>query len=395
MSAQGFTQTILTPSGGGLTGNTGLLANLSLKDVDPETGDLLGNSYPATSHIGNGQYAFGNIPYACYKLYNNSTPVPGFHGDGVKGRWIGASSFSASIITSGTLDVARLPDEIPATNIADGTVTDTEFECLNGVDSNIQDQLDTKARLSGSTQEISAPTIFTGQRPGRDDGIATGSYSAVTDFVSFDDMLEALSTVSVTPYQQASKIRRIISGGTVETNKVYTSIPTAISSCSSPSVYNSFDILLEQGQVVGTTTDNVFYLNHSSVTNHCHLRGKGRKTKLILGGAGQSGTSIKTVTIENCTVYMGANDITDDRIYNGYEFINCMIYSYKNLTLTGCKLFNCQVKQPSTFGVTIDGTSEVEGCTFTNFVTTALAGLSYSDGLNTNYTMPTDLSLGV
>jgi hypothetical protein len=58
MSAQGFTQTILTPSGGYLTGNTGLLANLSLKDVDPTTGDLLGNSYPATSHIGNGQYAF-------------------------------------------------------------------------------------------------------------------------------------------------------------------------------------------------------------------------------------------------------------------------------------------------------------------------------------------------
>jgi len=54
----------------------------------------------------------------------------------------------ASNLSSGTLSVARLPSAIPATNIANGTVDNAEFQTLNGVTSSIQTQLDGKAAIS-------------------------------------------------------------------------------------------------------------------------------------------------------------------------------------------------------------------------------------------------------
>lgn len=49
---------------------------------------------------------------------------------------------SAADITSGTLDVARIPTGIPATSIGSGAISNTEFGYLDGVTSGIQGQLD-------------------------------------------------------------------------------------------------------------------------------------------------------------------------------------------------------------------------------------------------------------
>ena len=65
----------------------------------------------------------------------------------------------ASNLSSGTLSVARLPSAIPATNIANGTVDNAEFQTLNGVTSSIQAQLDDKA---ASTHQHSGADITSG-----------------------------------------------------------------------------------------------------------------------------------------------------------------------------------------------------------------------------------------
>lgn len=56
------------------------------------------------------------------------------------------------------LEVADLPTNIPATNIADGSVSDTEFQYLNGVTSNIQTQID---NFSSNTEIIVAKNTNT------------------------------------------------------------------------------------------------------------------------------------------------------------------------------------------------------------------------------------------
>jgi hypothetical protein len=56
----------------------------------------------------------------------------------------------ASLLTSGTLAAARLPSNINAANLADGSVSNTELQYINSVTSNVQSQLDNKAALSHS-----------------------------------------------------------------------------------------------------------------------------------------------------------------------------------------------------------------------------------------------------
>lgn len=69
---------------------------------------------------------------------------------------------NATLFTSGTLDVARLPTAIPATSLASGTVSNTEFGHLDGVTSGIQAQLDTKTGGSGTTDKLAKWTSGTG-----------------------------------------------------------------------------------------------------------------------------------------------------------------------------------------------------------------------------------------
>lgn len=60
---------------------------------------------------------------------------------------------SGADITTGTVPVAAIPTAIPAASIANGTVDNTEFQTLNGVTSNIQNQLDNKQPSATGTPD--------------------------------------------------------------------------------------------------------------------------------------------------------------------------------------------------------------------------------------------------
>lgn len=74
---------------------------------------------------------------------------------------------SASDITSGTLDAARLPTGIDAANIANGTVSNAEFQYLDGVTSAIQTQINGKAATSHthSAADITSGTLDAARLP--------------------------------------------------------------------------------------------------------------------------------------------------------------------------------------------------------------------------------------
>lgn len=81
----------------------------------------------------------------------------------IAGKADTSHTHSGTDIVTGTVPVAAIPTAIPAASIANGTVDNTEFQTLNGVTSNIQNQLDNKAALSHShaASDITSGTIAT------------------------------------------------------------------------------------------------------------------------------------------------------------------------------------------------------------------------------------------
>lgn len=72
---------------------------------------------------------------------------------------------SATAITSGTLDAARLPTGIDAANIGGGAVSSTEFGYLDGVTSGIQTQLDGKQAVDSDLTALAGITVARGTIP--------------------------------------------------------------------------------------------------------------------------------------------------------------------------------------------------------------------------------------
>lgn len=218
----------------------------------------------------------------------------------------------------------------------------------------------------------------------------TGSTS-ITNKGYVDGLIAALT---VSAYQQASNIRRIIYGGTVESGKVYTDIATAIASCGSPTVENRFNIELNTGQsrTDGTVDlDNYYGLDINNIVSYVNIKGHDADQHLVLLNAA---TFTKVLIFENLNIYLGTNDVAGGRTMNSPTFKNCIIYAYDNLALTNVKLYNCLVYNASSFSSTLVNCLAVN--THFNQTITDTSGnrfVNSIDGFDTAFTMPTDPSL--
>ena len=79
----------------------------------------------------------------------------------VDGSSIEVSGDALRVKASG-ITSAMLAGSIDATKIADGSVTSTEFQYINSLTSNVQDQLDAKVAKSGSSMDSAANITFSG-----------------------------------------------------------------------------------------------------------------------------------------------------------------------------------------------------------------------------------------
>lgn len=351
-----------------------------------------------------GVYRFLNVVSGEYKLYNNTSELSNFGiikvgEDGAvlltgNQTIAGTKTFSSQVVLSSGVQTDTISEKTAASGVTiDGILLKDSLDvssivAKSGNQTIAGDKTFTGTSTLGNVSITGDVTLDTGSTINIPDAPTTGNHATNKTYVDAQ-----VASISVIPYQFGDNERYVISNGTVQTNKVYTAIQTAIDSCSSPAIDNIFLIHLKRGDSVSSTADNIFYLSHAELENHVNIIGSGVMTRLVLGTTGASVTKI--MTIENCAIWLGANDITTDRVYNSFTFRNCVIYAYKNLTLTNCKIDNCKILQPSGFGVTLTGSCEISGAYFSQSVNAAAASglITYTDSLSTSYSMPNDLSL--
>jgi hypothetical protein len=132
-------------------------------------------------------------------------------------------------ITSGTINVARLPTAIPATSIGGGTVDNTEFAFLNGVTSSIQTQLDGKAATSHSHAgtDISSGTIDIARLPTAIPATSIGGGIVNdTEFAFLDGVTSAIQTQLDSKAATAHTHAGIdITSGTINVARLPSAIP--------------------------------------------------------------------------------------------------------------------------------------------------------------------------
>ncbi len=132
----------------------------------------------------------------------------------------GPSSGSAAAPTFRSLVPADLPTGISAANIADASISNTEFQYLNGVTSNIQDQIDGISGGATAIDDLSDVTITTpttdqvltynGTAWVNDD--ATGGASAIDDLT--DVVITSATTGQVLTFDGTDWVNDDATGGT-------------------------------------------------------------------------------------------------------------------------------------------------------------------------------------
>lgn len=220
----------------------------------------------------------------------------------------------------------------------------------------------------------------------------TDSPTADDDLTNKAYVDSLVANIVFTPTQFSGQIRRIIASGSVIAGRDYTTVDNAQASISGSSATDRYRIFLEEGtSSITASMDNLFFATSTSMDDYVSIIGNGSVSTFVLGG---SASVTKTgVSIENCTVLFGANDITTNRTYNGFNFENCKIYAYKGTTFNNCNMKNVDVIHANTYNATISGTGKYTFCTFSSNVTkSSFTGITPGliDGYDTNPTMPTD-----
>lgn len=325
-----------------------------------------------------GYYTFSGLTPGFYKLFIN----------GVEKQEYGVTQIATYIDTLGTWGMGGNLD-FNGNKIIDLGNATTGTDALN------RNTADSRYLTLGSlsSQLVLGSITFSNVPPST---IISPTHDGHLTNKNYVDSLVA--NVVVTPTQFPATIRRVIAGGTVLAGRDYLTISTAESSISGASASSRYRIFLEEGTNntdVSPDEDNIFYADHNDMQNFVSLIGYGMATKLVIGINGSSFTS-SGITIENCAVYLGENDITANRSYNGISFYNCTIYAYRGTTFNNVNMSNCNIVHATTYTATLTGSGTYSNCTFSgNVVLSAFSGTMPNtiDGYDLSPSMPPDLSL--
>jgi len=200
------------------------------------------NTTYTLTHTGKGVWGSANIPDDVYKLQTNTgsgwVDNAGF--SDASGRWIGDNAFDASIITSGTFDVARIPvlpnskigAGIDPLKIGSGLVGTVIFDYLANLTSDVQAQLNGLTALNAGTAHLAGSETFTGTKlirstflvdPTNNGKLRQAFYEVPPTNLDYtpkkfvvDYVNDYLLGVTVPMAQQSDRTIRVIYGGTFE-----------------------------------------------------------------------------------------------------------------------------------------------------------------------------------
>lgn len=375
------------------------------------------NTYTGT-HLSKGVWSFGDVNDGIYQLWDDSSQVANY------GEFFICDNNPTftSLVMTGDIDMVG-NDITYATSVQCDTIV--EKSATNGVSiDGVVLKDGAGKRLNGTTEAdndvvfksgnqtiagnktLTGSTIFsgfvgiTGNTSVRSFSIATGYQGVMSDAPSGSSSLvnkqyvdNQIASLTVSGYQQPVNTRRVIYGGTIESNKVYTDLSLAIASCGSPGVEKRYQIFLEKGL---SRTDGSVDLSDTytaimtNLVNYVNIIGKGEGQALIL----EEISATKIIRIENCLVYFGINFMSGSRTLSSFTFKDCIIFAYNDLVLNNCKLYNCIVYNPAPYDTTLTN------CLSVNTVYNQLIGdggsnklVNFVDGFDPTFTMPTDPSL--
>lgn len=394
------------------------------------------------THVGDGVYEFTGVASGSYKVFSSSTEL-------TKISWVLVGESGAVLIT-GDQTVAGIKTFSAQAIFSSGLATDTIAEKTSGSGVTIDGVL-IKDSLNGSgivalagAQDISGLKSFVTDRPEVDSGVAPTANDQLVDklYVDTADTLalhkagaetvtgaklmqanlvidtanlggllqsayvappsdtyytpkkyvdDSVASIIASPYQEASNHVRVITNGTTETGKVYTSVGGASSYLGTPTATNPGFISL----IKGNTSTGVFYITGSTtIKDYLTITGKGLRHWVCLSDTNTSLT--KNVEFQNMSLFFGVNDIPGARSYNSFTFRNCIIYAYNNTTFTACKFYNTLVIHAATKAASLASCITWDSH-FNQFLASDTGVLgTYTEGFDTGttyYALPTDPSL--
>ena len=371
-------------------------------------------AYTATEVAGKaGVYEFVDVPIAVYKLYSNGDEETSF--GGANGARFGGTM---------SITVGELPSAIPATKIADGSVTDAEFQYIGTVSSNVQDQLDAKLDKSGGTMTghltLSGKNVYASNDYTNDlslanwgtlklfflqlaggtmaGNIAMGGYKVTgladptaNDHAAskgwVDAVIQAYLNGTLTVFQQSCNIIRVLYSGTQETGRVYTTISAAMTTAA---LYASADrpitcMIEGDGELPYTPGSNNCYYT-TDINLYCHLAACNPKNTVYISDdsyvVGSVAGDLGKVILDGLTLVLSCDSAT--RSFQRVVFINCRFEFDDNaLLLTDCEFHGLNVFK---FGA--GGSLAVSNVKGTPYVTNKAPS---ETGTNPSYTLATNL----
>lgn len=309
------------------------------------------------SFVANGQWKFSNVPDGIYKLRNvgDSSFVAGFGGD--NGRWIGDNA------------LPYIPDS--GTHSSGVTLTLTNPVTVGN------------ASAGGHAMNRDTADGRYGQKTGNNTWFGSNTFAATptislpatnpNDVISLGQVQALINLINVAQYQESSTKRRVIAGGTVETNKVYTDILTAVNSLSGIGATNKglINIVRVPSSATTVTGGNlaggIINFPTGALAGNVLYKGQGQITKLCYTN---SLTLSVSCEFENLVLYFSEINLAGARTITNAKFRNCTIICFNAIEFgNGAVLENCNVITSATNGITFSGTSVARFVSCNNAVT--------------------------